>query len=299
MGVYTTRYIEAKISECRGYVYNKEDFPSVEEVIEGDIFGTNDTDSNGNIVSGKTIYYKMISGKWEKIENCPYHWKLLSPAVFHERKPYVGRYKVNGDWFYNEEPKSRMVLKDKSGNNIYADRKDYFYNSGGCIRDEYISGNLSPVDVKFRDRGFPDDMSEETIKSMTDKEGNVCKYGYSKTWCTLSEWRELYESEKIRIMNKLKDSFENLNKNDIIKHLNFIIDNMKSPVCADIEGFRKKLKDDSNETEDEYYDSPQYIIDEYIPYLEQILEEIGMIEYVSQLYDIIDEENIRIIYYLD
>ena len=34
MGVYTTRYIEAKISECRGYVYNKEDFPSVEEVIE-------------------------------------------------------------------------------------------------------------------------------------------------------------------------------------------------------------------------------------------------------------------------
>ena len=135
---------------------------------------------------------------------------------------------------------------------------------------------------------------------MTDDDGEFCKYGYSKTYVTLSEWYSFYEKEKARILGKIKDSYEKKFHNEINAKLDFLINNMKSPVEADANTFFSNLNENDNDNDDDYYDSAECIIEENMINLYQIAEEIGKIEYVADMYELWGSSNdVRVIYYLE
>ena len=72
---------------------------------------------------------------------------------------------------------------------------------------------------------------------------------------------------------------------------------MKDPMSADTDAFRKP-KDDERADED-YYESPQFIIDEEMPNLYSIGYEIGRLEQISSMYGFYGSSNdVRVIYYL-
>ena len=73
---------------------------------------------------------------------------------------------------------------------------------------------------------------------------------------------------------------------------------MKDPMSADTDTFRKPTDDECDADED-YYDSPQCIIDEEMPNLYSIGYEIGRLEQISSMYGFYGSSNdVRVIYYL-
>ena len=116
----------------------------------------------------------------------------------------------------------------------------------------------------------------------------------------LSEWYSFYEKEKARILGKIKDSYEKKFHNEINAKLDFLINNMKSPVEADVNTFFSNLNENDNDNDDDYYDSVECIIEENMINLYQIAEEIGKIEYVADMYELWGSSNdVRVIYYLE
>jgi hypothetical protein len=78
---------------------------------------------------------------------------------------------------------------------------------------------------------------------------------------------------------------------------------MKDPASMNIdEIYKKKVNEDGEEIDEEddngYYDSPEYFIDDYMPNLYLIAEEIGRIALIAEYYDIYSWDDIRVIYHL-
>lgn len=295
MSVYTIRHIEGKFSNIAGTKNGIKDLP--DNAPEGEVYRVWNADFK---------YYKMIGSEWVGQDTCETYWKLLAPIQKLDRLPERAKYQVidpntcepTGEWKYYEpeNPNIETVKKD-DGSELYLKKSPYFYNNGGAIRDEYV-GNQWDDNFPYKDRGFPDDMSEDTRKSMTDDDGELCKYGYHKTYVTLSEWCSFYDKEESRILGKIKDAYEKKFHNSINAKLDFLINNFKSPVDADVNAFFETLnKDDDG---DEYYDSPENVIEENMINLFQIAEEIGKISYVADMYELFgDGDSVRVIYYLE
>jgi hypothetical protein len=76
---------------------------------------------------------------------------------------------------------------------------------------------------------------------------------------------------------------------------------MKDPTSANIdELYQKPVDDEGNEIEEEndYYESPEYIREEYMVNLFLIAEEIGRISQICD-WNEVWEDNVRIIYYIE
>ena len=77
---------------------------------------------------------------------------------------------------------------------------------------------------------------------------------------------------------------------------------MKDPISANIEElYQKPVDDEGNEIEEDendYYESPEYIREEYMVNLFLIAEEIGRISQICD-WNEVWEDNVRIIYYIE
>lgn len=297
MSVYTIRYIEGKFSNIAGTKNSIKDLP--DDASEGAVYRVWNADFK---------YYKKTGSEWVGQDTCETYWKLLAPIKKLDRLPERAKYEVldpstfepTGEYkYYEPENPNIEIIKKDDGSELYLKKCPYFYNNGGAIRDEYIRNRWND-NFPYKDRGFPDDMCDETRKSMTDDDGEFCKYGYNKTYVTLSEWYSFYEKEKARILGKIKDSYEKKFHNEINAKLDFLINNMKSPVEADVNTFFSNLNKNDNDNDDDYYDSAECIIEENMINLYQIAEEIGKIEYVADMYELWGCSNdVRVIYYLE
>ena len=318
MSTYTHRLVEGKFFKYDGVCYKIDKLPSSTK--EGTLYRVN---------GEEFPYYKFTDGKWVGQQTCPYEWRLLTPYTTADRLPQRSSYTVRQSptdddlsfmdnlkrsvrTFIYGQPKEDLVYYDSDEDECYEVwkrpngdeqvmvRHDLWANNGGPIRDEYISERLAYIDVPFRGRGLPNDVSAQTRLAMTDK-SNGRLYGYSITWCTIDEWRALYDSEQDRILGKIRDAYENKYHNDVNSKLDFIIDHMKDPMSADTASLRKPTDAERDEcdADEDYYDSPQCIIDEEMPNLYSIGYEIGRLEQISSMYGFYGSSNdVRVIYYL-
>ena len=111
-----------------------------------------------------------------------------------------------------------------------------------------------------------------------------------------------YAGSLTQWLKRRAEAYEKKHHDNINKKLDFIIHNMKDPMNANFDELNEKeVDDDGNEICDEYsyYDSPEYIIEEEMPKLYQIAEEIGKIASIADYYNIYSREDIRIIYYIE
>ena len=303
MSVYTIRHYEGRFPILAGAVYKKEELPDISTVKDGDTYRIWDN-------SLDHIFWKAQNGQWVGVDEIQYEWCALQPAVDIKRKPTRARFRRTkedgtlGDWEYYE--KESPYIKDytcEDGTKTVLKKVPYYANNGGAIRDDYISSNSWADDNNIKERGFPSDMAEDTKKSIygESEDGEEKRfYGYDATWATIADWEALYDAEQNKILNKIRDAYDKQKNNEINKKLDFLINNMKSPVSADIEGFKKSLEP---QVDDEGYEceeiTPQEIIDEYMINLFLIAEEIGRADIIKEYYDIYGNENFRIIYYLE
>lgn len=293
MSRYTIRHVEGRFSTEAGAVYELSELPDASSVAEGTEY---------RIYNKEKPYVIAKNGQWDFCDKCPSEWRLLPLYSRCKSKPARARYKdKNGEWkYYEKENPNYREYQSEDGEKMIFHKMNYFCNNGGSIRDEYISTSWGN-DVFFAGRGFPDDMDEETRKSIYGEDGETF-YGYDKTWVLLSEWDALYDTEQEKILKKITEAYEKKHHDNINKKLDFIINNMKDPLYANYEELNKKdVDEDGNEYTDEYsyYDSPEYIIEEDMPKLYQIAEEIGKIASVADYYDIYSRDNIRVIYYIE
>lgn len=277
MSRYVIRHVEAKYDLVDGSVYRVADLPK--DAPEGTLYRAWQCDSR---------YYKMTNGEWVGQDTCPTEWRLLT-GYQKLLKPHT-----DSEWRQN----STRKFKNEDGSDAWFLRHVEFANNGGAIRDDYISSHAWSDNCPFRGRGVPDDISPETREEMT-YEGKL--RGYDHTWCTLSEWDALYDAEQARILGMIKDAYQKQNNNVIQKKLDFIIHHMKDPMNADYTDLYKKPVDcEGNEIDEEndYYESPEYIIDEYKYNLYLIAAEMGHIAQIAEWNDVW-EDNVRIIYYIE
>lgn len=299
MSRYTIRHVEGRFSTEAGAVYELSELPDASTVAEGTEY---------RIYNKEKPYVIAKNGQWKFCDKCPSEWRLLPLYSKCNTKPARARYKdENGEWkYYEKENPNYREYQSEDGDKMILHKRTYFCNNGGAIRDDYISTSWCN-NVFFAGRGFPDDMAEETRKSIydeddKDEEGNIKFYGYDRTWVLLSEWDALYDTEQEKILKKIAEAYEKKHHDNINKKLDFIIHNMKDPMNANFDELNEKeVDDDGNEICDEYsyYDSPEYIIEEEMPKLYQIAEEIGKIASIADYYNIYSREDIRIIYYIE
>ena len=300
MSTYTTRIIEIKILESKGYLNDINVFP--EGIQNGDIYSL-----PYNLRTDDKKYCKFVDGSWEYLESCPSHWELVEAYV--PRGPRKKQQTVLVDEYdENLKPTGRKVeqpvgpmdtnaylFKDESGNDRWFKIESEWYNNGGFVRDDYIS---KFNDSKIKERGLPENLSDKT-KELLDK-SEAHKYGYSFTWCTLQEWYDIYDEKEAEILKKLEDLFIKKHLLSSDKKLDFIIKNLgKNP--SDKERKKVLSTKGKNEDKDEYdFDEElSYIKEEELPVLWAIGYEIGRIESFVDMYDELgNSSNTRIIYYL-
>lgn len=292
MSVYTIRYVEGKFDKIKDSVPEINDLPDNASV--GDVY---------RVYQGEFPYYKKTEDSWKGQNKCETYWRLLSPLQKLDREPkknYITMADGTKVVEYSESSNLHK-MKDSKGNDVFLKSNPSFWNNGGAIRDEYI-GNDYFDEFPYRDRDFPEDMSKELIDELTDPDdGSICSYGYHKTWVTISEWLNFYDSEEQKLMNKIQDFYIKKANGQTNKKLDFIIKNMKSPIDAKVDEFFKDMNKTSAEEDDEFADEQyemQDIKDMFLN-LYQIAEEIGKAEYLSDMYDIYNAEDVRIIYYLE
>lgn len=278
MSRYLIRHVEGRFECVKGSVNKKDDLPK--DAAPGDtwkVWG----------VPSEQRYQTFNGVEWFGSSSCKSEWRLLTPMTYKARKPkpeYPGQ---SEDEFIDE-------LQKQDGSPIWLKRHEEFCNNGGAMRDDYVGNGWGGNECFWRDRGFPEDMSEETKKACT-YDGEL--RGYSKTWCTGSELYSLYETEEKRILSLIKDAYMKSTTSSMEKKIDFIIKNMKEPARADLSEIYKKKSED--EDDDEYYDSPEYLIEEYMPNLFLLAEELGKVNYIGDLYGIYSGEDLRIIYYIE
>ena len=290
MSRYVIRHVEAKYDLVEGSVYRTEDLPK--DAPDGVIYRAWQCESK---------FYKKVNGEWVGQETCPTEWRLLSGY-----QPTRKSKDTDEEWRKN----ATKQFKDPStGLDVYFLQHTEFANNGGAIRDDYISSHgWGGERCPFRGRGVPDDISPETREEMTYEttwETDVPEKrlrGYDHTWCTLSEWNALYDSEEMRILGLINDAHQKQSNNLVHKKLDFLIKHMKDPMTANIEElYQKQVDDEGNEIEEDendYYESPEYIREEYMINLFLIAEEIGRIKQICDWNEVWDDA-VRIIYYIE
>jgi hypothetical protein len=124
--------------------------------------------------------------------------------------------------------------------------------------------------------------------------------GYKHTWATVSEWETFYDSEETRILGKIKDAYQKQMNKDIISRLDYIIDNMKSPLSMDKSqrpGAVVEVDAEGNPYDDE--NSIEYIIEEDMPKLYLIAQEIGKTSLIAEQNGLYGTSDVRIVYYIE
>ena len=120
---------------------------------------------------------------------------------------------------------------------------------------------------------------------------------YSTWWGEQLMYQDVEETGMIDMKSGERRKLFTLD--DVNSKLDFIIDHMKDPMSADTDAFRKPSDECDDEYTEDYYDSPQCIIDEEMPNLYSIGYEIGRLEQISSMYGFYGSSNdVRVIYYL-
>lgn len=282
MSRYTYRHVEVKVQKIDGYAHRMTD----------DIIKYAKDGQTWCFTGEEKRYRKFINGEWVVIDKPDSEWKLCK--LYHEvDRPALEK---------NEYPEHywnpwRSIKTMKDGDNErYFKCDDSFENNGGAIRDEYLSNWVTANVPNWSGRGLPSDCSKELLDSLIDEEtGEI--YNYSYTHITLAELNTIYDSEEKRITGMLKDQYVKQMNSSIEKKLDYIIAHMKDPLSVNPSDLNKKTDDEDDE--DAYYDSPEYIIDEYFINLYLLAAEIAKIELISEhIYDVYSAENVRIVYYV-
>lgn len=301
MSRYLHRLYEGKFPMISGSVYDKSELPDINSVSEGTVYN--------NFEPNKTFkYYKAINNEWVSFDGpVEYKWRALQPLCEVNYKPTPSRYKELQEdgsfvWKYydsdNSEYNNTKQWENEDGIIKIFHKQNMYVDGGGVIRDEYISTRGFGPDLEFKNRGFPIDMTEETRQAIYDSNGKFD--GWDATWVTIDEWIELYDKEEKNIIGKYHEAFENQMKSEINKKLDFIIENMKSPICADIPAFYKSLEPEVDDEGNECgYETPEYITEEYMPNLYMISSEIGKAALMKDFYGLYGNENFRIIYFIE
>lgn len=291
MARYTYRHYEVRRPVIDGYACNLKDH-ILEKAVNGQTW----------CVHGEEFrYYTLVDGKWigsntveKKWELCKFALEVKKPALSKEDYPE----------HYTNPWNSIHVMKDSSDNERYFKIIDDWANNGGAIRDEYLC-DYGFGDTGWSGRGLPTDCSPELLEVLKDEDGELPKYHYTNI--TLSELRTIYDKEETRILGLIKDSYIKQMNSDINKKLDFIIVNMKDPISMNLDDLKKKKVNPDDEYDDietydednDYYESPEYIIEEYMPNLYLLCQEIAKLEYVAQdIYDVYSDEDIRVIHYV-
>lgn len=277
MSRYTYRYVEVREAVVDGWA-NKLTDDIIKHAKEGQTWCIN---------TGEHRYYKLINGEWVPMKQPEYVWKFCK--MHHEVKRPALDKEQYPEYYMNPW---RHIKTVKIGDEErYFKTDKCFCNNGGAIRDEYLStwGSSTP---SWAGRGLPSDCSPELIEVLKDEDtGEIPNYGH--THITLAELMTIYESEEKRITGKLKDAYVKQMNSSVEKKLDYIIAHMKDPLSANPDD----LNNDTEEDEDSYYDSPEYVIDEYFINLYLLAAEIAKIELISEdIYDVYSPENVRIIY---
>lgn len=302
MSTYTTRLIEAKITESKGFLDDDNVFP--EGVQNGDIYTL-----PYNIRTDDKKYCKYVDGKWEYMADCPSHWILLKAYI--PRGPKKPQKKVLVDEYDEhfkktgrqvEQPvgmpdNNAYLFKDENGKDVWFKIEDDWSNNGGNVRDNYISTYGSNDNIKGR--GLPDDLSDDAKKILTDEESDAKKYGYAFTWCSLAEWYRLYDEAEKEILKKLDNLYVKKHLQSSENKLNFIIKNLgKNPSDKERNKIIKYAGRPKDEDDFDFDEEMAYIIEEDLPVLWSIGYEIGRVEALTDMYDLYGSDSVRIIYYL-
>ena len=317
MSQYLSRYVEQKYEEIDGQSWHGSDMP--DDVADGSIWRVNqkrskwwrfdgkhwneaetvteeERENAKNVQSTKmlpkenieegtvygvrqegSVYYKRSDGQWVPVasETIKRGWRLL--------KTYsIG---LKGST-YSDWRKKKAVIDSKDVTLI---ETDGWSDNGGSIRDDYINNDYSITDCHFAERGLPEDISPETLAAITDESGKI--RGYHRTWVTVDEWRELYESEETRFLTELKEAYMKRMTDGVVKRLDFLIDNMKDPLSAQKPNFDEDVEDE--------YDAVDEIISENMTRLYLIAEEIAKADLIAEQNGLYSTSDIRIIYFID
>ena len=277
MSRYVIRNVEGKFSLAAGSVYNKEKLPEVAP--EGTYYRVNTGESN---------YMAFEGGKWVPKDMCPTEWRALQ--VYTKSK-----LPSESDWESPKKQTEEYMTHDQKL--VYFFRHEDFCNNGGPIRDDYISTNGWSDECDFNGRGLPSDVTEATLRAV---EYNGKREGYDYTWCTLNEWEDLYDKERNRIIQAILDKQAKQFNKKTDQKLDFIIRNMKDPMSMNLKEIYPDKKDDDEEMdENEYYESPQCVIDDEFDKLWFIAAEYGRILQIADFYGKeYSPEDIRIIYHI-
>lgn len=240
MSYYTTRIIEVKVLACKGESYNFENLVNQYKDIanEGDYFILYE--------NFKPQTVKYINGEFILIdEQIPKVWKLVK---FYS-DDYCKKYSGENELF--------------EINNIRVSPTSYWCNSGGDIRDKFISSSGYDKQI-FTGRGIPTDISKETSELLS----STNEY-FDFTWVTLSEWQELYNIKLKQFQQKIAE-FYNKNTLDVINtKLDTILDRLDNIY------YKNKCKSNKEFGWDNYENELTYIWDDLFSELEQISYEIS------------------------
>ena len=283
-----------------GSVYDKDELPDIATVEDGTVYSNFEQNRSAK-------YYKAVNGEWVPYDGeIEYRWRALQPLCEVDSKPSRTRYKEQQPdgtfvWKYYESENSDYIntknWTSEDGIMKLLQKQRMYVDCGGAIRDEYISSHGFGPELEFKERGFPVDMTDETREAIYGSDGKFD--GWDATWVTVSEWSDLHDRVEDEIIGKLREAYERQMKTEINKKLDFIINNMKSPISADVPGFYKSLEPETDEEGNEYgYDTPEYIKEEYFPNLYSIASEIGKAAIMKEFYGIYGNENFRIIYFI-
>lgn len=284
MARYTYRFVEVKVNDYVGSANSfKDEF--LNNAKDGEVWciWNNET---------KYRYFRKQGDEWIGLDKCPSHW-VYCKALSERKKPVIESDKYPE--YYTNPWKSLTKMTDENGNERYFDTMCFFCNNGGAIRDEYLN-DWNSSGRSFANRGLPDDCSEELIAELKKDDEDLSMYKYTHVY--LKEWYDLYDKEEKRIFGLLKDAYMKEVSSRLEKKVDYMLAHMKDPMSItkeDIEKLNEKDEDDENS----YYESPECVIEENAYMLYHIAEEIGKIHIISDdMYDIYNEDHIRVIYYV-
>lgn len=291
MSTYTIRVVEGKVDDVFGKFYNINDVP--EDMPVG---------ANVRVYENcKTVYYKKTVDGFEKLETCPKKWVHLNLYSELNRMPERSYYiDSNGEKkYYQNEDKNICKYVDSEGKEKIFYRHEDFASNGGSLRDDFIrSINNTPI----TERGIPSDISESARKSFYSVEDD-CNIGYDYTYATKTDLCNIYDIELKDLVTKLLERIHKDNTFELNQKLDFIMNHLKDSEDVYAKAL-KESKPNKKEDSDSYYDEDYYensldgIIDYGFEKLTALSIEIGHLDAYMDVYEIYDDDDIRIIYYL-
>ena len=169
--------------------------------------------------------------------------------------------------------------------NIHSDYCDNAMNIREFIRNSFDG-------CSFAERGYPNDMAEETkaeIQKSIDY-NNGTDYTYAHTHYTLAELCEFASKKEEEYLNLMFDAIRKEEKKGISEKLDMILNAVLN------KNVEEKEEDDEENNEDDYYDSVEYYKEEYLPVIHSLYAEIAWASHLAEeICGIYIEENIRFI----